>query len=313
VTGGRELAARVGPVGVWLSALAELAAADARRVAGEIERLGYGALWIGESPTHKEVFTHAGLLLAATERLVVATGIATIWGRDAVATNAAAQTLGEAHPGRFVLGLGASHAEAGRGQGHQRPLTALREYLDALDAAPYRGPVPGVPVPRVLAALRPRMQELGRDRAEGVHTFCVSPAHTADVRERIGPDAFLAPEQAVVVDPDPERARAIARAHVVTRLRLRNYVAHLQSLGYGPADLAGSGSDRLVDDLVAWGDPDTVAERVRAHLDAGADHVAVHPLVDAAGAPASIVSPLRQLAPILTSAAATARERRAIA
>ncbi|QJY49966.1 TIGR03620 family F420-dependent LLM class oxidoreductase [Pseudonocardia broussonetiae] len=297
---GRELAARVGPVGVWLAALAELPATDARRIAAEIESMGYGALWIGESPAHKEVFTHAGLLLAGTERLVVATGIATIWGRDAIATDCAAQTLGEAHPGRFVLGLGASHAEAGRGQGHDRPLTALREYLDVLDTKPYRGPLSARPVPRVLAALRPRMQELGRDRAAGVHTFFVPPSHTAAVRERIGPAAFLAPEQAVVVGTDPDRARGTARAHVATRLRLHNYRAHLAALGYDEADLAGSGSDRLVDDLVAHGDPDAVAERLRAHLDAGADHVAVHPLVDAAAGPAEILAALRHLAPLRT-------------
>lgn len=304
MTGGRELAARVGPVGVWLAALAEISADQARDAARTIERLGYGALWIGESPAHKEVFTHAGLLLAATKRLVVATGIATIWGRDAVAADCAAQTLGEAYPGRFVLGLGASHAEAGRGQGHDRPFTALREYLDVLDTRPYRGPVSEAAVPTVLAALRPRMQELGRDRADGVHTFFVPPSHTAAVRERLGPGAFLAPEQAVVVDPDPVVARGIARAHVSSRLRLRNYVAHLEAVGYTQADLAGSGSDRMIDDLVAWGDADTVVARVRAHLDAGADHVAVHPLVGAAAGPAGLLSQLRQLAPNLIRAVA---------
>lgn len=298
MTRGRELAVRVGAVGVWLAALAEIPAAPARAAAREIERLGYGALWLGESPAHKEIFTNAGLVLAGTDRLVVATGIATIWGRDAVAADGAAQALGEAYPGRFVLGLGASHAEAGRGQGHDRPLTALREYLDVLDTRPYRGPVSDVPVPRVLAALRPRMQELGRDRADGVHTFFVPPSHTAAVRARIGPDAFLAPEQAVVVDPDPLVARGIARAHVATRLRLRNYVAHLEALGYGEADLAGSGSDRLVDDLVAWGDAATVATRVRAHLDAGADHVAVHPLTGSVDDPGGLAA-LRALAPHL--------------
>lgn len=304
MTGGRELAARVGPVGVWLAALAEISADQARDAARTIERLGYGALWIGESPAHKEVFTHAGLLLAATERLVVATGIATIWGRDAVAADCAAQTLGEAYPGRFVLGLGASHAEAGRGQGHDRPFTALREYLDVLDTRPYRGPVSEAMVPTVLAALRPRMQELGRDRADGVHTFFVPPSHTAAVRERLGTGAFLVPEQAVVVDPDPAVARGIARAHVASRLRLRNYVAHLEAIGYTQADLAGSGSDRMIDDLVAWGDADTVVARVRAHLDAGADHVAVHPLVGAAAGPAGLLSQLRQLAPNLIRAVA---------
>lgn len=304
MSGGQSLAQRVGPVGVWLSALAEVPAHAGQRAAGEIERLGYGALWIGESPAHKEAFTHAGLLLAGTRRLVVATGVATIWGRDAVATHSAAQTLGEAYPGRFVLGLGVSHGEAGRGLGHDRPLTALREYLDALDAHHYHGPVSDIAVPRVVAALRPRMQRLGRDRADGVHTFFVPPSHTAAVREQIGPDAFLAPEQAVVVDTHPDAARESARAHIATRLRLRNYVAHLQALGYRDEDLQGSGSDRLVDDLVAWGDPETVASRVRAHLEAGADHVAVHPLVGDPAAGGDGLAQLRELAPFLTTPSA---------
>lgn len=301
MTAGREVAARVGPSGVWLAALAELPAADALGVVREIEKLGYRSLWIGESPAHKEVFTHAGLLLAGTARMVVGTGIATIWGRDATATDAAAQTLGEAYPGRFVLGLGASHAEAGRGQGHHRPLTALREYLDALDTHPYRGPVPDVAVPRVVAALRPRMQELARDRADGGLTFFAPPSHTTAMRDRIGPAAFLGVEQAVVVDPDPATARAIARAHVATRLRLRNYVAHLHALGYPEGDLAGHGSDRLVDDLVAWGDAEAVGARVRKHLAAGADHVAVHPLTAAADVSERILDQLRLLAPVLVA------------
>ncbi|MFD2470281.1 TIGR03620 family F420-dependent LLM class oxidoreductase [Amycolatopsis silviterrae] len=291
----RELAARIGPVGVWLSVLAEIPAADAAKAARVVEDLGYGALWIGESPAHKEIFTNAALLLAATTRLTVATGVATIWARDAVAAEGSAQTLGEAFPGRFVLGLGASHAEAGRGQGHDRPLTALREYLDALDLDRYQGPRAERPVPRVLAALRPRMQELARDRSAGMHSFFVPPAHTAEARDRLGPEPLLVPEQAVVVDADAARARGIARAHIATRLALRNYVNHLRALGFDDADFADGGSDRLVDALVVRGDARQVAARVREHLDAGADHVAIHPLTQTPGAE-SIVDQLRALA-----------------
>ncbi|MFI7123074.1 TIGR03620 family F420-dependent LLM class oxidoreductase [Amycolatopsis sp. NPDC049868] len=294
----RELAARIGPVGVWLSVLAEVPAAEAANAARVVEDLGYGALWIGESPAHKEIFTHAALLLGATTRLPVATGVATIWARDAIAAEAASQTLGEAFPGRFVLGLGTSHAEAGRGHGHDRPLTALREYLDQLDAGPYRGPRPDRPVPRVLAALRPRMQDLARDRSAGMHSFFVPPAHTAAARERLGPGPLLVPEQAVVVDPDPHRARAIAREHIASRLALRNYVNHLRALGFGDDDLDGGGSDRLVDTLVAWGDAPQVAARVREHLDAGADHVALHPLTRSHGTE-PVLDQLRTLAPTL--------------
>jgi probable F420-dependent oxidoreductase len=295
----RLLADRIGPVGVWLAVLAEVPAAQAAAAALEIEELGYGALWVGESPAHKEVFTHSGLLLAATARVTVATGIATIWARDATATNAAALTLREAYPDRFVLGLGASHAEAGRGRGRDRPLTAMREYLDALDAASYRAPQPARPVPRILAALRPRMQELARDRSTGVHSFFVPPAHTASARQRLGPGPLLAPEQAVVVDPDPATARTIAREHVATRLALRNYVNHLRALGFADADLADGGSDRLVDSLVAWGDADAVAARIREHLDAGADHDAIHPLAAGDAGLPRVLDQLRALASAL--------------
>ncbi|ROS44518.1 TIGR03620 family F420-dependent LLM class oxidoreductase [Amycolatopsis thermoflava] len=300
MSSGRDLANRIGPAGVWLSVLGEVPAALGTSAAAAIEALGYGALWVGESPAHKEVFTHTALLLGATARITVATGIATIWARDAIAAGAAAHTLGEAFPGRFVLGLGASHAEAGRGRGHDRPRTALREYLDTLDAAPYRGPRPDLPVPRVLAALRPRMQELARDRAEGMHSFFVPPSHTATARERLGPGPLLAPEQAVVVDRDAGRARTIARAHVATRLALRNYVNHLRALGFTDDDLDGGGSDRLVDALIAWGGADTVAARVREHLDAGADHVAIHPLTAPGEGLAPVLGQLRDLAPALS-------------
>ncbi|WP_312867369.1 TIGR03620 family F420-dependent LLM class oxidoreductase [Amycolatopsis pithecellobii] len=291
----RELAARIGPAGVWLSVLAEIPAAEAAKAARVVEDLGYGALWIGESPAHKEIFTNAALLLSATARLTVATGVATIWARDAVAAEGAAQTLGEAFPGRFVLGLGASHAEAGRGQGHDRPLTALRAYLDALDRDRYEGPRAEPPVPRVLAALRPRMQELARDRSAGMHSFFVPPAHTAAARERLGPEPLLVPEQAVVVDADAARARAIAREHIATRLALRNYVNHLRALGFDGEDFAGGGSDRLVDALVVCGDARLVAARVREHLAAGADHVAIHPLTRTPGVE-SVLDQLRALA-----------------
>ena len=296
----RQLAERLGPVGVWLNVLAEVPAAEAMAAAEQIERLGYGGLWVGESPTDKEVFTHAGLLLGATSRITIATAVATIWGRDAIAANAAALTLGEAYPGRFVLGIGASHREVDRGTGHDKPLTAVREYLDALDAASYRGPRPARPVPRVLAALGPKMQELARDRSVGMHSFFVPPAHTASARRRLGPSPLLVPEQAVVIDADPASARKTAREHVATRLALRNYVNHLRALGFSDADLAGDGSNRLVDSLVACGDAQAVAARIREHHDAGADHVAVHPLTPRGAGPHRVLEQLRELSGVLT-------------
>ena len=277
----RRTAALLGPVGVWSGKLAAVEATDARAAAVTIERLGYGALWIGETPRiGREALSHAGILLAATEQLIVATGIANIWLRQAAAIGAAAHTLAEAYPDRFVLGVGASHAAALSlvGRDYDKPLTAMRNYLVALAEATYLGPQPTHPVPVVVAALRPKMQALARDRADGMHSFFVTPVHTAAARQSLGPGPLLIPEQAVVVHTDPDRARQRARAHVRTRLALPNYVNHLAALGYTEDDLTDCGSDALIDDLVAWGDPPTVAGRVREHLAAGADHVAIHPL-----------------------------------
>ncbi len=276
----RRTATLLGPIGVWSSALAQVPADRARAAVADIERMGYGALWVGESPGSREAFTHAGLLLAATERLIVATGIANIWLRDPSTMNAAANTLGEAYPDRFVLGIGASHAAALAvvGRTYDKPLTAMRTYLDTMDSAFYLSPRAPEPVPVVLAALRSRMQELARDRAAGMHSFFVTPEHTAAARQTLGAGPLLVPEQAVVIDTDRDTARDTARNHVKTRLALTNYVNHVRALGFTESDLADGGSDRLVDSLVAWGDVDTVAARVRLHLDAGADHVAVHVL-----------------------------------
>lgn len=297
MTASSTLTARIGPVGVWLGIpLGGADAASARRLAAQVERLGYSTLWFGETPGYREAFTHAGILLAATRRLVLATGIANIRLRDPLATSAAADTLDEAYPGRFVLGLGTSHPAAllGRDERHDKPLSLMRTYVDALDAAPDR--LDTAPPPRVLAALRPAMQELGRDRASGIHTFCVPPEHTAAARERLGPDVAIIPEQAVVVDPVPSRARDIARAHVRTRLALPNYVRSFRALGFGDADLADGGSDRMVDSLVAQGDPDAIVARLHEHRDAGADHVAVHPLGEDLG---QVAAELRDIAEAL--------------
>jgi probable F420-dependent oxidoreductase len=306
IPAARRTAARLGRVGVWSGALATASAADARTAAAAIEDLGYGSLWIGETPRlGREALSHAAILLAATDRIVVATGIANIWLRDAAAMTAAANTLAEAYPGRFVLGIGASHAAALSlvGRDYDKPLTAMRTYLTSMDDASYLGPAPAEPVPIVVAALRTRMQELARDRSLGVHSFFVSPEHTAAARTLLGPDPLLVPEQAVVVNSDGGAARHRARQHVQSRLALPNYVNHLRALGYGDEDLAGGGSDRLVDDLVAWGTPAAVAARIEQHLDAGADHVAVHPL-EHSHDPLGLTQ-LAQLGPLLTEAATT--------
>ncbi|MFI1433555.1 LLM class F420-dependent oxidoreductase [Streptomyces lydicus] len=276
----QALASRIGRIGVWHGGLGRIPAATARRAAAEIEQLGYGALWFGEGPGTKEAFSHAALLLAATERITVATGIANIWGRDAAAANGATHTLAEAYDGRFLLGLGASHAPivSLRGHTYAKPLAAMRDYLDGMDAAPYEGPVAEPPPARVLAALGPKMLELARDRAAGAHPYLVPTDHTARAREILGDGPLLAPEQAVVLETDPAKARAAARAHTRVYLELPNYVGNLRRFGFDDDDFTGGGSDRLVDALVAWGDVDAVRRRVQEHLDAGADHVALQPL-----------------------------------
>jgi len=289
---------RIGRVGVW-SGLLGLASAAEERVAVEaVEALGYGALWYAETPASKEALAHGALLLSASRRIVVATGIANIYARDAIAAIAGAAALEEAHPGRFLFGLGISHAPAVSMRGHEYgpPVTTMRAYLDAMEAAPLRFPAPPEPVPIVLAALRPKMLELARDRTLGAHPYFTPPEHTARARAVLGPRPLLAPEQMVLLERDPERARARARREMRRYLELPNYTNNLRDLGFGDADLDGGGSDRLVDAIVAWGDGDAIAARVRAHHDAGADQVCVQPLAeDVAGQ----LAQLRELAPVL--------------
>ncbi|MEO3806292.1 TIGR03620 family F420-dependent LLM class oxidoreductase [Nonomuraea sp. B1E8] len=270
---------RMGRVGVWNATLTGESAAVERDAAGEIESLGFGTLWFGETPAGKESLVHAGLLLDATRSMMIATGIASIWARDATAAANGASALAEAYGGRFVLGLGVSHAPAVEMRGHDysRPVSAMRDYLDAMDAAKYGGPLPA-PAPRLLAALRPRMLELSAQRTQGAHPYFVPVEHTTRARAVLGPDPVLAPEQTVVLDSDPARARQTARRFMSLYLGLPNYVNNLLDLGWSEDDVTDGGSDALVDAIVAWGDPEAIIERVRDHLDAGADHVCVQPL-----------------------------------
>ena len=278
-----DYATRIGPVGVWTGKLDYSPAAVVRDAAHEVEQLGYGALWTGEA-VGREVLTAAHLLLAASDALVVATGIANIWARDALAMAAGQLALDEAFPGRFVLGIGVSHAPLldVRGQDYGKPLAFMRAYLEGMDHGydVYRATRPERLPPRLLAALGPKMLELARERADGAHTYFVPPEHTARAREILGPGKLLVPEQVCVLTGDPSVAREIARRHTASYLRLRNYTANLERFGFATDDFADGGNDRLVDTICAWGDVDAVAARVQAHLDAGADHVAVQVLVD---------------------------------
>ncbi|HWA65523.1 MAG TPA: LLM class F420-dependent oxidoreductase [Mycobacteriales bacterium] len=275
--------ARLGRVGIWTGQLDFSSAEVVRDVAREVEALGYRALWTGEA-VGREVLSAAQLLLSATSSLVVATGIANIWARDALATAAGQLALGEAYPQRFVLGIGVSHKPLldVRGEDYRTPLTFMRDYLDGMDSAygVYRAVLPAERPPRLLAALGPKMLALAAERADGVHSYFVPPEHTALAREVLGPERLLVPEQVCVVSEDPSVAREIARRHTSSYLRLSNYTANLQRFGFEESDFADGGNDRLVDTICVWGSPDAIAARVKAHLDAGADHVALQILVD---------------------------------
>ena len=281
----------LGRVGVWTFAFDRMALAAVRDAAGAVERLGYGALWVGEA-VGREALTHAALLLDATERLVVATGIARIGERSPRVMHAAQRVLWEAHPGRFLLGLGGA---AHRGAGHD-PIATMGDYLDQVAEAPYLPGGANDP-PVVLAALGPRMLRLAARRSVGAHTYLAPVAHTLLARRVMGPGPLLAVEVAVVLEADPRRAREQAREHLAFYLRLPHFQAHLRRSGFTGDDLLGGGSDRLVDASVAWGDPELVAAAVEQHLAAGADHVCIQPVGDLS---ALDVATLETLAPLLT-------------
>src|SRR5258707_9987807 len=204
---------QLGATGIWTSQLDNFPAAQVQEAVAELEQLGFGALWFGEA-MGREALTSAGLLLAATKRIVIATGIANIYGRDPVTMAAGQKTLAEAYPNRFLLGLGVSHVplvEQLRGHRYEKPVATMRAYLETMDQAPYRAaPPPSKPL-RVLAALGPQMLRLAAERADGAHPYNTTPQHTAQAREILGAEPLLCPEQAVILETNPTKARAIAR------------------------------------------------------------------------------------------------------
>jgi probable F420-dependent oxidoreductase len=276
---GRVLAERLGRVGLWTRQLDVQPAEQVRASIAELEALGWRSLWFWEV-FGREALTSGGMLLGATRQMVIASGIANIWARDPVAMAAAQRTLTEAYPGRFVLGIGVSHAPLvdARGHRYQRPLDKMRGYLDAMDAAPWQGPPLAEQPPRILAALGPRMLALAAERSAGALLYNTPPETTATARSILGPEPLLAVEQAVLLEEDPAEARRIAREFIAFYTTLPNYTGAWDRAGLGPEERAEGGSDRLVDAVVAWGGPEAITERVRAHLDAGADHVCVQVL-----------------------------------
>jgi probable F420-dependent oxidoreductase len=289
---------QIGKLGVW-AATDGLTAAQAAAFAVRVERWGYSVLWVPEGMGRNSL-VHAAWLLANTERLIIATGIANLYARDAVAMRAAQLALAEQSNGRFLLGIGVSHAILVHDmRGHEydpRPVTRMRAYLTQMAAAHCRVPPPPEAPPTVIAALGPKMLQLAGQMTAGAHPYNVTPEHTSQARRLLGPGKWLCPEQKVLLEADPAKARALARDSLGFYLKAPNYLNNLRRLGFADADFAGGGSDRLVDALVAWGDIDTIRARIQAHWDAGADHVcvqALHP--GAAQAPHEEL--LAQLAP----------------
>jgi probable F420-dependent oxidoreductase len=250
--------------------------------AKDIEALGYGALWVGGSPPAELDWVEP--ILAATTNLKVATGIVNIWTAAAKPVAESFHRIDKAFPGRFILGIGVGHPEAHTE--YKKPYDALVEYLDALDAH-------DVPKDqRVVAALGPQVLKLSARRSAGAHPYLTTPEHTAQARELIGPDAFLAPEHKAVLTTDADRARAVGRKALEIYLDLTNYTSNWKRLGFTDSDIAKPGSDALVDAFVAYGTPDAIAARLKAHLDAGADHVPVQVLTS----PEKLVTALAELA-----------------
>lgn len=270
---------KLGKLGVFYFCEA-MTATEMAAFARHLESLGYAALWFPEA-LGREALSSASWLLGATSKLVVATGIANVYARDAMTMAAGRSTLAEQSGGRFILGIGVSHqpmVEGLRGHDYSKPLAYMRNYLDAMHAAVYVAPTPAEPPPTVIGALHPKMMKLAAERTRGVHPYLVPPEHTAFARETVGPEAWICTEQKVVLETDARKARDTARRGIAMYLELPNYRRSLKRFGITDDDFEAGGSDKLVDTVVAWGDEKAVAARIKAHHDAGADHVCIQPI-----------------------------------
>ncbi|MCW3065332.1 MAG: putative F420-dependent oxidoreductase [Solirubrobacterales bacterium] len=259
----------LGQFGIWTFGFEDQPAAQMRESIQELEEQGWRAFWIPERDG-REALTHAGYLLSCTEQMHIINGIARIWSREARWTFGASLLLADAYPNRHVLGLGVGGEKPGT-----KPMAAMIEYLDEMDALQTPNPIPEAPIHRILAAYGPKMLRLARDRSAGAHTYHVNVAHTSQAREILGPEAFLGVEHAVLFESDPDTARAIAREHLHVELAGSYNIAKLRRLGYSEEEIANGLSDRIVDDFVFWGELDTIVEKLQGHVQAGADHVGV--------------------------------------
>jgi len=269
----------LGKLGVW-ALLDGVTAATALDTARHIEARSYAALWMHET-FGRNVLVNAAWLLAGTGKLVIASGNANIYARDAMAMASAQRGLNEQSDGRFLLGIGVSHTQIVnmlRGHVYGKPVATMRAYLQAMRAAPYLAPPPAEPPVTILAALGPRMLALAAEHADGAHPYNVPPEHTAEARRILGPGKLLCPEQLVVLETDASEARRIGRVFLGRYMQLENYVNNWRRLGFGDDDFAGGGSDRLIDATVAWGDESAIRARIQQHWDAGADHVCIQPI-----------------------------------
>jgi len=270
----------IGKIGIWFF-LDGMNAADSVAFARQVEKHGYGALWIPEA-VGREPFAHAAYLAANTEKLVFATGIANIYARDPITMSAASKTVAEVSGGRFLLGIGVSHKPLVsnlRGHTYDKPYSYMKEYLPKMKSALYRAPLPMEEVPVVIAALHPKMLALAAEQTNGTHTYFVPPEHAAKARAAIGPKAWICAAQAVILETDATKARAMARTYMKTYVpRLPNYTNNLKRLGWQDKDFENGCSDALVDAIVAWGTADRIRDRIDAHLKAGATHVCLLPI-----------------------------------
>jgi probable F420-dependent oxidoreductase len=269
----------LGKIGIW-AMLETMTARETLGFANKIEQHGYKILWIPEGPG-RDPFAHSAYLLSHTESLAIATGIANIWARDAMAMASAARTVAEIAEGRFILGIGVSHKPvvANRGHTYDKPYSYMKQYLPRLKEALKKPGRIKNQIPLLIAALHPKMLALAAAEADGTHPYFVPPEHTAKVRAQVGPAPWICVEQAVILEADATRARAAARQHMSFYVtQLPNYKNNLKALGWQDADFADGCSDRLVDAIVAWGTEDKIRDRIEAHFRAGATHVCIQAL-----------------------------------
>ena len=271
-----------GKIGIWTHLLDTVPSERAREGASEIEEMGFGTIWIPET-AGRDPFVHSSFLLSSTKKIALATGIASIYSRDAIAMASASRTLSEAFPNRFLLGVGVSHGpfvEVVRGLAWEKPVEHLRTYLESLKRAPFWAYKPEIEAPICVGALGPKALRLAAELTWGAHPYNVTADHTAMAREVMGKEAFLAPMVAVILESDPTKAREMARKDLAIYLDLPNYRNNLLRIGFTEEDLSQGGSDRLLDALRPWGDLQKISDNIQKHFDAGADHVCVQLVVD---------------------------------